>query len=124
MRMMTTACTLNCKLLAGSGGLRAMQRIDGNEAAGARHAGTDLAALALLIVAEEDVAVVDLALDADDVDGADAAFAAPAVGNHLMAGLVEHIEHRALARDHELDASVQEPHPKSLGRQQAAGAER
>src|SRR5690242_515174 len=73
--------------------LRAAQRIDGQDAAGARHAGADFPVLALLVVAEKDVAMVDLAVDADDVDGAHAAFAAATVGNHLMAGFVEHAEH-------------------------------
>ena len=67
--------------------------------------------------------MIDLALDADDVDGADAAFAAAAVGNHLVPGLVEDVEHRAVVRDHEFDVGVHQPHPEGFGRQQAAGAE-
>src|SRR5215470_2180349 len=105
-----------------SGGPRAMQRIDGQDAAGTRYAGADLAVLALLVVAEKDVAMIDLAVDADDVDGADPAFAAPAVGNHLMAGFIEYVEHRAIAGDDELDTGVREANPEGFGRQQAAGA--
>lgn len=63
----------------------------------------DLRVLVLLVVAEENVAVVDFAVDGDDVDGAEAAFAALAVGHHLVAGGVEHVEHRALARDLEFE---------------------
>jgi hypothetical protein len=44
---------------------------------------------------QKDVAMIDLALDADNVDGRPA-FAAPSVAHHLMAGIVEHIQHRAV----------------------------
>ena len=59
--------------------LSPVQCIDGNDADRARYAGTDLAVVLLLLVAEEHVAMVDLALDGNDIDGADAAFAALAV---------------------------------------------
>ena len=62
---------------------RPVQRIDGDDADRARHAGADLAVVVLLLVAEEHVAMVDLALDGNDVDGADAAFAALAVRCHI-----------------------------------------
>ena len=75
------------------------------------------------MVAEEDVAMVDLAVDLDDVDGAQAAFAALAIVHHVVAAGVEHIEHRALARDFELDIGALQAHAKRLGRQRAAGAE-
>src|SRR5262249_39136399 len=114
MRKMTTACTLNCKHRASSGCLRAMQRIDGQDAAGARYAGADFPVLALLVVAEKDVAMIDLAIDADDVDGADPAFAAAAVGNHLVAGFIEHVEHRAIAGYDELNPGVGEANPEGF----------
>ncbi len=63
--------------------VRPVQRIDGDDADRARHAGADLAVVVLLLVAEEHVAMVDLALDGNDVDGADAAFAALAVRYHI-----------------------------------------
>src|SRR4051794_24253161 len=67
-----------------------VQRIDRHNAHCARHARADLAVFLLLLLAEEDVAMIDLALDGDNVDGTDAAFAALAVRHHLEAGVVEH----------------------------------
>ena len=40
-----------------------------------------------------------------------------------MAGVIEHVEHRAILRDHEFDARVPQPHAECFGRQQPAGAE-
>ena len=54
---------------------RPVQRIDGDDADRARHAGADLAVVVLLLIAEEHVAMIDLALDGNDIDGADTAFA-------------------------------------------------
>ena len=65
---------------------RPVQRVDGDDTDRARHAGTDLAVVVLLLVAEEHVAMIDLALDGNDIDGADTAFAALAVRYHLEAG--------------------------------------
>src|SRR5579883_1697953 len=79
-----------------------VQHVDGDGAAGAGDAGADLAAVAPLALAEEDVAMVDLALAGDEVDGADAALAAAAIGDHLEAGVIERIEHRAVAWDNDL----------------------
>jgi hypothetical protein len=86
------------------------------------NAGADLCVLVLLVVAEGDVAVVDLSVDCDDVDGAEAALAALAVGHHLVAGGVEHVQHRALARDLELEVRAFQAHPERFGRQRSAGA--
>ena len=58
---------------------RPVQRIDGDDTDRARHAGADLAVVVLLLIAEEHVAMIDLAFDGNDVDGADAAFAALAI---------------------------------------------
>ncbi len=55
------------------------------------------------MIAEEDVAMVDLAVDLDHVDGAEAH--SPRLQSYITswtAGM-EHIKHRALARDFELD---------------------
>ena len=48
---------------------RPVQRIDGDDTDRARHAGADLAVVVLLLVAEEHVAMVDLAIDVVAVDG-------------------------------------------------------
>ncbi len=69
----------------------------------ARETGADLLVALLLVIAEEDVAMIDLAVDLDHVDGAQAAFAALAIVHHVVAAGIEHIKHRALARDFELD---------------------
>jgi hypothetical protein len=58
---------------------RPVQRVDGDDTDRARHAGADLAVVVLLLVAKAHVAMVDLALDGNDIFGADAAFAALAV---------------------------------------------
>ena len=89
----------------------------------ARYAGADLAVVPLLLIAEEDVAVVDLAIDGDDIDGADAAFAALAIRYHLEAGAVQRVEHRAVVRHHELGVRILQPHAEFRRRHQAAGAE-
>src|SRR6476620_1334324 len=85
---------------------RPVQRIDGDDADRARYAGADLAVVVLLLVAEEHVAMVDLALDGNDVDGADAAFAALAVRYHLEAAAVQRVQHRAVLRHHEFGAGI------------------
>ena len=54
---------------------RPVQRIDGDDSDRARHAGADLVVVVLLLIAEEHVAMIDLALDGNDIDGADTAFA-------------------------------------------------
>src|SRR5206468_6259081 len=73
------------------------QRVYRDGAPCPRNAGADLPVLLLLMIAEEDVAMVDLAVDGDHVDGAEATFAALAVVHHLKAAGVEHIKHRAFA---------------------------
>jgi hypothetical protein len=62
---------------------RPVQRIDGDDTDRARHAGTNLAVVVLLLIAEAHVAMVDLALDGNDIFGANAAFAALAVRDNL-----------------------------------------
>jgi hypothetical protein len=64
----------------------------------ARHAGADLAVVVLLLIAKAHVAMVDLALDGNDIFGADAAFAALAIRDHLEAGGVQCVQHRAVLR--------------------------
>jgi hypothetical protein len=58
---------------------RPVQRVDGDDTDRARYAGAYLAVVVLLLIAEEYVAMIDLTLDSNDIDGADAAFAALAV---------------------------------------------
>ncbi|MGY4157712.1 hypothetical protein ACVINW_003554 [Bradyrhizobium sp. USDA 4461] len=72
--------------------VRAVQYIDRNGAAGSRDTGTDLFVRVLLLLAEENVAVVEITVDFDEIDGADAAFAAPAIRNHLATSLIEHVQ--------------------------------
>ena len=45
-----------------------MQRVDGDGAAGARYAGAYFLVGLLLVIAEEHVAMIDLAFDADDIE--------------------------------------------------------
>ena len=100
-----------------------IERIHGDRADGARHAGADLAVRLFLVIAEEHVAMIDLAVDGNDVDRTDAAFAALAVRHHLEAGLVERIQHRPVFGNHDLPAGIIDPDPERLRRQQPAGAE-
>src|SRR5205807_6426870 len=101
---------------------RPVQRIDRDDADRARYGGADLAVVALLLVAEEHVAMVDLALDRNDIDGADAAFAALAIRYHLEAGAVQRVQHRAVSRHHEFGVGTLQPHAEFGRRFQAAGA--
>src|SRR5438270_9459741 len=102
---------------------RPVQRIDRNDADRARYAGADLAVVALLLVAEEHVAMVDLALDRNDIDGADAAFAALAIRYHLEAGAVQRVQHRAVLRHDEFGVAALQAHAEFGRRLQPAGAE-
>jgi hypothetical protein len=70
-----------------------------------------------LLVAEEDVAMVDLAVDRYDVDGANPAFAALAVRHHLEAGLVQHVKHESGLRHHQLGVRIFQPHAEFRRRQ-------
>jgi hypothetical protein len=58
---------------------RPVHRVDGDDTDRARHAEADLAVVVLLLVAKAHVAMVDLALDGNDIFGANAAFAARVV---------------------------------------------
>src|SRR3954451_12886539 len=86
-----------------SDGIRPQQRVHRDGAACAGDAGADLLVALLLMITEEDVAMVDLAIDGDHVDGAEAAFAALAIVHDVVAAGVEDIKHRALAWDLQLD---------------------
>jgi len=73
---MTSECVVsnrNPDRVSASHRIRPVQRIHRDGAPRARDAGADFCVLVLLVVAEEDVAIVDLAVDGDDVDGAEAA---------------------------------------------------
>ena len=94
----------------GLGRFRPVQRVDSDDTDRARHAGADLAVVVLLLIAEEHVAVIDLALDGNDVDGADAAFAALAIRYHLVAGGVQRIEHRTVLRHDQFGVGPLQPH--------------
>src|ERR1700675_4492667 len=97
-----------------------IERIYGNRANGTGDAGADLAALAFLVIAEEHVAMIDLAVHGNDIDRADAAFAALAVRHHLKAGLVERIEHRFVFANYDLPAAMIDPDPECRRRRKAA----
>lgn len=77
-----------------------MKYIEGGRVVSARIACTDLCVRALLLLAEEDVAVVKLTVDVDEIDRSDAALPAPAIRNHLVTRCIEYIEQRAIARNH------------------------
>ncbi len=69
-----------------------------------------------LLIAEEHVAMIDLALDGNDIDGANAAFAALAVRYHLEAGAVQRVQHRAVLRHHEFGIRTLQAHAEFRGR--------
>jgi hypothetical protein len=75
------------------------------------------------MIAEEHVAVIHHAIDRDDVERADAAFAAPAIGNHADAGVFQGIQDGLCFRHHDLAAAICDPQAKRLGGKRAAGAE-
>src|SRR3979490_1299889 len=103
-----------------SAGVALIVRIHGNGTDGTRHAGADLAVRLLLVVAEEHIAVIDLAVHRNDVDRTDTAFAALAVRHHLKPGLVERIQQRILLGNHDLPAGIIDPDSKRCRRQKAA----
>ena len=84
---------------------------------GAGHAGAELAIVVLLLLAEEHVAMIDLAFDRNHVDRADPTFAAASIGHDLVSCCIQHIEHRAIARHDDLLAAAAQPHLDRLGRQ-------
>src|SRR6266516_2864201 len=63
-----------------------------------RHAETDAIAGLLLLLAQEDVPVIDPAGVSMDAHGAQSALALAAVPHHLDAGLLERVERRQVLR--------------------------
>src|SRR3954451_1516355 len=63
----------------------------------AGHAALEPVVLLVLGVGEEDVAVVDRALDVEDLDLAEPAFPAPAVVHHVRAAGLQGLEHGHVA---------------------------
>jgi hypothetical protein len=63
-----------------------------------------------LLRAEEDVAVIDLAFDGNDIDGANAAFATLAIRHYIESGFVQYIEHRTVLRYHEFGVGIFQAH--------------
>jgi hypothetical protein len=93
-------------------GIAAIERIHGDRADGARNAGTDPGVRQFLVIAGEHIAMIDLAIHGNDVDRADAAFAALAIRYHLKASLVERIQHRFVLGDQDFPAGMIDPDPK------------
>ena len=69
----------------------------------------------MLVVAEEDVAVVDRALHVEDPDLAQAALAATAVVHHVRAACLERLEHRHVACHGRLQAEARDAHAERFG---------
>src|SRR5215212_10816189 len=102
----------------------AVGRVDRDRAAGdAGHAGAELFVGSLLLFAEEHVAVVDNSVDFQDVEGAQAALAPPAVEDHPYAVLLQRVQHGLVLGDFDRHAEPGNLHRKWLGGETAAVAE-
>src|SRR3954466_9533229 len=83
-------------------------------------AGLQAAAGLVLRVAEEDVPVVDDALDTEDLDLAETALAAAAVEHHVRATGLERLEHRDVVRHERLQPEPGDAHREGLRCEAAA----
>jgi hypothetical protein len=93
-----------------------IKRIHGDRANRTRDTGTDLAVRLLLLIAKEDIAMIDLAIHGNDVDRADTTFAALAVRHDFVSSPAECGEHRFAFGNHDIETGIIYPDPKRFRR--------
>src|SRR3954452_6786358 len=87
------------------------------------YAGAEFPVLSLLLVAEENVPVIDDPVRLDDIESAEAAFTAPAIEDHIDAGGLQSVEHALILRHLHLAAKAGNPDPERLRGEASAVAE-